>query len=466
MRLSLPIIVVGIAAGMAAVLLAGTFLINPDRPLLGEAGFNIQTISPNADGVDDVTIFNYEINENALISLTFTGADGQTYVFREDRERAPGNWRVAFSGVVQGFVLPGEDIAGEVERRLMPDGDYDWTFTVVANESGEVATATGTLVLEDGDTVLPDIREFALSPTTFTPNQDGVDDRVQVNLFVEKDIDDLTVYLRNQDGQRSFIPPRVGCREETDEAGRYCFDYDGGVTGGADPPDDGTYEVVAEAQDAVGQRVRRMATLTIADGGVPFAEIVAPSTGATVAFSTQPYDENTYTDIETEGELIPFPDGAATLNELPVNVRLGDMLVFSLTVTNYGQSPIRTSAGPWPGTVYLQEQNRASLGAFEQSGVWRVGIQCETSAGSYPYRWSVGSLDDLETVEDPRNGNTYYYLPPGESATVWGAIRLTDVFETRNPQACWAGLIHEDVGISVRNADVGRREITIEAPGQ
>ena len=461
MRLSIPLLIVGIAASVAAVLIAGTLLINPDRPLLVKAGFNVEAISPNADGVDDVTIFNYEISENARVSLTFADDSGQTYVFREDQERAPGRWRVAFSGVVRGYTLPGETIAGDVERRLMPDGTYTWTFTVEANDSDAVATATGTLTLTDGDTELPDITEFTLSPTRFTPNQDGIDDRVQVNLFLEKAVDDLTVDLEEEDGSRSFIPPRQGCREDTDDPGRFCFDYDGGVTGGAAPPDDGIYTVIAEAQDAGGQRVRRTGELIIDEGGVPFAEIVAPSTGATVAFVPQSYEDRFYMDVDTEGDLLAFPDDPAMLNELPVTLQVGDVLVFALTVTNYGQSPIRTTAGPWPGTVYQQNQNRGAMGATEQSGAWRVGIQCETSAESYPYRWSVGSPDDLVQVEDPRNGNTYYYLPPGETATVWGGIRLTDIAETRNPQACWAGLIHEDVAISVRNTDVGRRQITL-----
>jgi hypothetical protein len=132
-------------------------------------------------------------------------------------------------------------------------------------------------------------------------------------------------------------------------------------------------------------------------------------------------------------------------------------------VENYGASPLRTS-GPPPGTVYQQTQLYASLGedAFQQAGVWRVGIQCETSAASYPWRWSLGDATTLESEVDPISGNTYLYLLPGERAVVWGAVRMTEYQPNANPQTCYAGLIHEGVNISVRNQVVGARAIELQ----
>ncbi|MGV2434124.1 MAG UNVERIFIED_CONTAM: hypothetical protein LVT10_03810 [Anaerolineae bacterium] len=43
---------------------------------------------------------------------------------------------------------------------------------------------------------------------------------------------------------------------------------------------------------------------------------------------------------------------------------------------------------------------------------------------------------------------------------------MTDVIAARNPQNCWAGLIHEDVAVSVRNARVGARSIELIDPQQ
>jgi hypothetical protein len=77
---------------------------------------------------------------------------------------------------------------------------------------------------------------------------------------------------------------------------------------------------------------------------------------------------------------------------------------------------------------------------------------------SYPWRWAIGSADALDVVEDGLN--TYYYLPEGGQAVVWGAVRLTDIEPRRNPQPCWIGLIHEDVAVA--EADIDRRWVEIE----
>jgi hypothetical protein len=120
--------------------------------------------------------------------------------------------------------------------------------------------------------------------------------------------------------------------------------------------------------------------------------------------------------------------------------------------------PIRTS-GPPPGTVYNSNQNYATLGEYEQSGAFRVGIHCETSAIDHPWRWAIGSADDLVTDEA---GHTY--LPAWGRAIVTGGIRFLDVIEARNPQYCYAALIHEDVEISMVNFRVDPVFLRIQVP--
>lgn len=79
----------------------------------------------------------------------------------------------------------------------------------------------------------------------------------------------------------------------------------------------------------------------------------------------------------------------------------------------------------------------------------------------YPWRWAVGSRADLTQVEDPVSGNMYFYLPPNTRSVVWGGVRLTEINTALNPQNCWAGLIHEGVGISQVNQRVGARAIEL-----
>jgi len=136
-----------------------------------------------------------------------------------------------------------------------------------------------------------------------------------------------------------------------------------------------------------------------------------------------------------------------------------ELLVIRLAATTYSEVTLSTT-GPAPGTVYQQEQRAATLGAFDESGAWRVGIDCTTAETDYPWRWALGTAADLYEEFDPVSGHTYRYLPPGAQVAVWGGIRFTEI-RARNPQHCWDGLIHEDVEVSIRNRNVGSREIEL-----
>ncbi len=455
----IPIWLAAVAAvGVALVLvMVAQALLQPEQPLITRAEFSLETISPNADGNDDITTFYYSLSRNAQVSLIFEAEDGTVYTFREGQARIPDDYQVYFSGVVDGFLLPDEVISGEVLRRLMPDGVYTWTLSADAVEPDETDARSGMLTIEGGDAPLPEISTFTVFPDIFTPNQDGISDRTEINVYLEKEAD-LQVYLLDEAEQQLFISPRQEGRRPGD-AGRHTYNYDGGVELGADPPPDGVYPLLARAQDAVGQVVQQSAQLTIQDGGKPRAEIVPQSVGVDVVFAVEPYDERFYRSDAEIGELVDVPNDPQDLRATALTVPVGDMLVFKVTVENYSDVPIRTS-GPPPGTVYEQTQRAATFKAFDESGAWRVGVDCLTAESDYPWRWAIGTDDDLVQVEDEASGNVYRYLPPGARTVVWGAVRLTEL-EARNPQNCWAGLIHEDV--AVYNSNVGSREVLLVA---
>jgi hypothetical protein len=451
----LVVVVALVAAGL--VLVVGQALLQPDLPLITEAGFSVDTITPNADGDNDITTFDYSLSRNARVSLVFEAEDGSLYVFRQDEPRIPDDYSVYFSGVVDGYTLPGETVAGRVLRRLIPNGNYTWQLTATNAESGEIDERTGTLVVADADSPLPEINVFSIAPDIFTPNQDGIGDRTEINIYLEKDAD-LQVYLLGENDRKIFVAPRLEGRKPG-EAGRHRYDYEGGVDLGADPPPDGEYTVVARAQDDEGQVIEQTALLTIERGGKPLAEIVPQAVGVDVVFAVQPYEDRYFSDAGQLGDLISPPDDPSDLSLTSLSLPIGDMLVFKLTVENYSKVAIRTS-GPPPGTVYQQGQRAATLNAFDESGAWRVGIDCTTAITDYPWRWAVGTDDDLYEEVDPNDGKVYKYLPPGARAVIWGGIRMTEI-EARNPQNCWAGLIHEDVEVSIRNANVGQREVEL-----
>ncbi|MFC1959296.1 hypothetical protein ACFLYO_01170 [Chloroflexota bacterium] len=436
------------------VIFIGLQFLQPALPLIDGAAFDDEVITPNADGENDLTTFRYTLTDNATISLALTDAEGNRFIFRDGQERVADDYNVLFNGIVNGYALPDETVHGDVERRLIPDGDYTWTLSAV-DEAGATTEVSGTITVADADVQLPDIAGFSLSPKEFTPNQDGLSDRVSIEVYVAKDAS-LTMYLVNEEGQREYITERNEGRN-FGEAGAHSFDYDGGIDAGQEPPADGEYLIVVTAEDEVGQRVRRTDMLTVRNGGFPLAAIFPQPTGTTVFYDNKPYDDSYLTEIESPGELIAVPDGVESIITDSEVVVQGDMLVFRLIVTNDGSIGLRTT-GPPPGTVYQQDQRASGIGWYDESGAWRIGLECDTVKSSYPWRWAIGSAEDLVTVEE--GGETYTYLPPGAQAVVWGGVRLTDILTQRNPQPCWFGLIHEDV--AVKQANVDRRWVEIQ----
>lgn len=421
-----PIVVGLVALALVAVaVIVGWRVVRGDDSLLRNVVVEAEMISPNADGVDDVTYVNYELARNGRVSITFENDAGDRFYFRDDKARGAGVYRVAFGGVVDGFTLPDEQVEGEILTRLLPDGRYTWTIAAT-DRQGHTESVPGILQVVDADPVLPEIRGFSLYPTAFTPNRDGIDDRARFSLDLLKEAD-LRVFLLLPDGQEVPISEDE-YENPIGAAGPHYFDYEGGVDEGATPPPDGTYPLVLVAQDEEGQSVRLQKELTIAYGGVPRAKIYPPPTGDTVRW-----------------------DATA--------VAICDTLHFTVTVENYGTTPIRTS-GPPPGVVYDSDWNYNTLGWFTESGVFRVGIGFENEITNYPYRWAVGSAEDLEVIDG------HSYLMPGERAVVSGGIRLTNVFGDRNPQPVWAGLIHEDVEVSQFNARVDPASIQVDVPDE
>lgn len=412
---------------LGAVVLSLVLVGCGERPLLSDVSFSKDRITPNADGEDDVLLIRYRLSRSAYLSMYFLDTAGNRYVFRDHEPRAPTGERepysVYFSGVVRGYTLPGETFEGfTVTQRVLQDGVYTWVVEAT-DATGHTEQVTGTLTIADADTALPELRNFTVSPPVFTPNRDGISDRARMNVFVTKPYASLTVYLlgekdvRYQVGEDERSPSRPG------ERGLHTFDYDAGVDLGADPPPDNPYTVWAEVQDAVGQWVVATSTLTIRNGGVPRAYIL----NAEVEWSAQ-------------------------------SVALGETLYFTLTVENDSVVPLRTS-GPPPGTVYDSDLNYATLGETIQSGAFRAGVHCENALINYPWRWAIG--DESVLVRDEEG---HLYLPPFTRAVVTGGIRFVSVEGKRNPQYCWAGLIHEDVEISSVNDRVDPVFLFIQVP--
>lgn len=412
------------------------------RPLLNDVALSPDVISPNADGTEDVTNIEYKLSRNAHVSIYFENDSSERFYFRRDRPRSAGDYRVQWGGTVNQLKwLENEFGRQAVESWVLPDGTYTWVVEATDDE-GQMERTEGQISLSGSDTIVPELRKFTVALPVFTPNQDGLDDRTGVAYFLSKDVESVQVYLYHPDQPDVQYPIEEQERAaKPGEAGYHYYDYDGGVDRGADPPADGTYVIAAEARDLAGHHVVVSSTLTIELGGKPRAEVV-------------------------NGE-IHWGNALRSLEGTEMYLPLGSTLVFTTYIENYGEVPLRTS-GPSPGTAYRSDQNYNTLALdmgeesyHQQAGVWRFGINFDTSSTDFPYRWAVGQPGELR--KEIIDGREQWFLDPGKRGTVTGSIEMVGPFP-RDAIFAWGGLIHEYVGINAENNYVDRLLIHIDEP--
>lgn len=374
-------------------------------PLVYDVEVGPSTISPNADGVDDVARISYKISRHCELSVYFVDQEGRRHHLRQGNSRSPGEYEALFGGAIEGQVLA--------------DGQYTWVVEATDKASGQTESVQGSLSVVGADSQGPPVEDFTVFPQVFTPNQDGINDRVAISYRLQEHAR-VEVYLRDEQGDRHPVGlPKTGWDEDQFdlenspsivelEPGLWEYDYDGGIDRGASPPGDGTYTVVVEATDNVGNKTVQELSLTIEDGGLPLAEIKT---------------------VEFAPEVLP----------------LGGTLHLTVTVENVGGVAIRTK-GPVSGTTYTSRENFNTMGFYEEPGIFRVGVDFEgnTDGRPYTYRWQLGKDDDLE--ERIINGQRYLYLLPGKRVTVVGHITIIDEPSKVDPYY-WAGLVHEQVRI-------------------
>lgn len=376
--------------------------------LLENVSLDPDAISPYAGSANAAATLRYSLARPANVSIYLLDAQGTRHDFRKAQPRAAGDYDALFSGAVN--------------DRVLPDGRY--TLVIEArDDAGQVAKIEKTLTITGADSTPPQLLNFTVFPDQFTPNQDGIEDRVAIRYWLTKPAK-VDVYLT--DGKKRYEVAEkkttLAIKDGMSLAGAHEYDYDGGIDLLATPPPDGTYTVVAEAVDAVGNRVREEKKLTLIDGGIPRATIT--NSGVDWAPLTVP---------------------TLRLERGPILVPLGGTLTFTVTVQNIGPVPIRTK-GPEPGTIYTTSENFNTKKEYEEPGVWRVGLDSEgNSAGRpYPYRWQLGSSKELKRVV--MDGREYFYLMPGQRVTVSGTVRIVDKPPRINVYY-WVGLVQEDVRI-------------------
>jgi hypothetical protein len=122
------------AEGKGQITIAGA---DSPPPTIENLLVSPDTISPNADGIDDVAEITYQLPVSATVDITFTGPDGRTsYPFVAGDEEGP---------ILQRQIWNGKS----VDNALLPDGVY--TYTVRARDRfGNLAERSGQITIKGG----------------------------------------------------------------------------------------------------------------------------------------------------------------------------------------------------------------------------------------------------------------------------------------------------------------------------
>jgi hypothetical protein len=370
------------------------------QPLLSGLSPSSLVVRPNAAQAAEPIRIAYTLGRRADVGVDLVGPDGETYPLRERATRAPDTYQVRFDGTV----------AADDGRRVVPDGTY--VIEVRAEDAdGRRDQRSVEVRVEGADTVPVRILDLQTDHARFSPNGDGVDDDLRITYRLTKNAES-TVYVTDQAGTYFAIDP---WKERRATLVSHQWDgTTGGRLSGGKLLADGDYTLHVEARDLAGNTASATLPITIAGGGVPRLDI---------------------TDVRFS----------------PVSIELGGTVDVRITVRNTGTAPIKTW-GPPPGYAYQAPQERfASIRQpndpnqteyFERNGVWRVGVTWQNAPEPFPLRWGL--------AEPPRGADGNYEwgawsLPPGESVTVEGHIRVF-IKEPSREVRFWAGVIQEGVG--------------------
>ncbi len=178
-----------------SVLLAGC---SSFRPLLSDVRFAPTTISPNADGDDDVALIRYTIGRTANVSIYFVGAGGARHYFRSAQRRSPGEYSVYWGGVSNDPQCgrdrrrrPVGREPGAARRRLhLGDRGGGRSRASARQFEGQVESAGRRYAN------LPELHELHRDAAGVPPNQDGLrDDWVSISYYLTKKAERVQVYL-------------------------------------------------------------------------------------------------------------------------------------------------------------------------------------------------------------------------------------------------------------------------------
>lgn len=380
------------------------------RELLSAVAVSADTITPNADGVNDTVTINYTIGQPARVSVYLQDTAGKQYTIRKDAPRTPSDepYALRFDGTVDGG-------AEGMVQQVLPDGAYTWVVEATPESGGTPARQQGRLEVREA-AQLSDaaglIADLQVTPQ-FSPNEDAVDDVAYFNYRLPVSAT-VSINVTQPNGEAfPFISAGEGPFAQS-------HIWDGKRPDGS-LVTSGTYTYTITAQDAVGNIAQREGQIEVENPGRSEARI-------------------------------------SFVHIAPVEIALGNVITVTMRVENTGNVPIRTQ-GPASGYRYTTDDLYSSIEDKRWNekggGFWRVGLDWGGGQG-YPFRWAM-SPRPMDQWAQP---GEYDYLMPGEVADITGSVQIN---RREDRMEFYAGLVHEGVGYPENNK--GRTLVCVGIPG-
>jgi flagellar hook assembly protein FlgD len=273
------------------------------------------SFSPNGDGRADVFQLSGTLSEEAAWNVAFSTAAGSIVA-------QAGGFGAAFGAAWD----------GTVNGVRAPDGAYRYTVTASDQWGNPPGARSGGVRIDSSGPALAPAAASGLAPTTFSPNGDGLADKVAVDLVAsEAGFVDVSVVSAFGQQVRSF--------SMTSPAGRVRVTWDGSSDGGGVAPD-GTYLLTMTPRDAGGN----------------------VGTG-------QARQVSVYTSVSAVRSSLPAIDPRDTNATAPAATTLSFALAAPATIT----WTVSNAAGRSIFTQYLSTPLQPGAHAFEWSGRDQAG---------------------------------------------------------------------------------------------
>jgi len=191
-------------------------------------------LSPNFDGVNDELVFSTaSLGSTRVESWRFLIADGSGKVERVIKNR--------ILQEEQKVIIPKTitwNVTGGMGK-ILPDGNYSYEFYTTEQKGKEYLKIKGIVIVDAN----PPKLEINAEETTFSPNGDGVKDRLLINIDAEQGVN-YTCTISTPEGI-------VVRSEEWGQEPPEIFEWDGKGENGAVLPD-GVYNIAISGKDLAG----------------------------------------------------------------------------------------------------------------------------------------------------------------------------------------------------------------------